>query len=279
MDGFSADGITHGIRPEDLDGRRVSIVLRHVFPHAPKFGDPDPGPPAPKIVPPRDFSKPSQTVPALQIPEMLLPFPKLELPGIFLPTLKAQLPGELTTEVLEPFVADITLPNLPRDLPDLTYPAVQENHDSNAEPLKEQIDKSPAGTERHDNNEEPLKKQIEKMEDMSTMTPPKITSTHMPLKIPDRSYDKVPNALKPPLAMPIVAPHMLGEAPQYKEGVFDADGNRQDVNADDELDDYGRRKRKSNLGDSAKDPAGKKKGMSDKQRAALERLHSRGKKT
>jgi len=41
MDGFSADGITHGIRPDDLDGRRVSIVLRHVFVDAPTVGDPD----------------------------------------------------------------------------------------------------------------------------------------------------------------------------------------------------------------------------------------------
>merc|ERR1719217_1735959 len=39
MDGYSADGITHGIRPEDLDGRRVSIVLRHVFPDAPTVSD------------------------------------------------------------------------------------------------------------------------------------------------------------------------------------------------------------------------------------------------
>mmetsp|Transcript_103052 Transcript_103052/g.204571 ORF Transcript_103052/g.204571 Transcript_103052/m.204571 type:complete len:642 (-) Transcript_103052:238-2163(-) len=39
MDGFSADGITHGIRPEDLEGRRVSVVLRHVFPHAPTLQD------------------------------------------------------------------------------------------------------------------------------------------------------------------------------------------------------------------------------------------------
>lgn len=38
MDGFSADGITHGIRPQDLEGRRVSIVLRHVFPNAPRLG-------------------------------------------------------------------------------------------------------------------------------------------------------------------------------------------------------------------------------------------------
>lgn len=40
MDGFSADGITHGIRPQDLDGRRVSIVLRHVFPNAPRVPQP-----------------------------------------------------------------------------------------------------------------------------------------------------------------------------------------------------------------------------------------------
>eukprot|EP00747_Dinoflagellata_sp_TGD_P070254 gnl/TRDRNA2_/TRDRNA2_156510_c0_seq1.p1 gnl/TRDRNA2_/TRDRNA2_156510_c0~~gnl/TRDRNA2_/TRDRNA2_156510_c0_seq1.p1 ORF type:complete len:338 (-),score=67.55 gnl/TRDRNA2_/TRDRNA2_156510_c0_seq1:76-1089(-) len=38
MEGYSADGITHGIRPQDLDGRRVSIVLRHVFPNAPRLG-------------------------------------------------------------------------------------------------------------------------------------------------------------------------------------------------------------------------------------------------
>mmetsp|Transcript_10484 Transcript_10484/g.17360 ORF Transcript_10484/g.17360 Transcript_10484/m.17360 type:complete len:381 (-) Transcript_10484:93-1235(-) len=36
MKGYSADGITHGIRPQDLDGRRVSIVLRHVFANAPR---------------------------------------------------------------------------------------------------------------------------------------------------------------------------------------------------------------------------------------------------
>merc|ERR1712151_558589 len=29
---------THGIRPKDLDGRRVSIVLRHVYPNAPRVG-------------------------------------------------------------------------------------------------------------------------------------------------------------------------------------------------------------------------------------------------
>lgn len=39
MKGYSADGITHGIRPQDLDGRRVSIVLRHVFPNAPRSWD------------------------------------------------------------------------------------------------------------------------------------------------------------------------------------------------------------------------------------------------
>jgi len=38
MDGFSANGITHGLRPEDMDGRRVSIVLRHVFVDAPTVG-------------------------------------------------------------------------------------------------------------------------------------------------------------------------------------------------------------------------------------------------
>lgn len=36
MDGFSANGIKHGIRPQDLDGRRVSIVLRHCFEDGPK---------------------------------------------------------------------------------------------------------------------------------------------------------------------------------------------------------------------------------------------------
>lgn len=40
MEGFSADGITHGIRPEDFDSRRVSIVLRHVYDDAPRLSDP-----------------------------------------------------------------------------------------------------------------------------------------------------------------------------------------------------------------------------------------------
>lgn len=39
MDGYSANGITHGIRPIDLDGRRVSIILRHVFTNAPRLVD------------------------------------------------------------------------------------------------------------------------------------------------------------------------------------------------------------------------------------------------
>mmetsp|Transcript_63897 Transcript_63897/g.152400 ORF Transcript_63897/g.152400 Transcript_63897/m.152400 type:complete len:425 (+) Transcript_63897:110-1384(+) len=42
MGGYSADGITHGLRPEDMDGRRVSIILRHVLDDAPKLGDPVP---------------------------------------------------------------------------------------------------------------------------------------------------------------------------------------------------------------------------------------------
>merc|ERR1712048_995022 len=36
MEGFAADGITHGIRPVDIPGRRASIVLRHVLESAPK---------------------------------------------------------------------------------------------------------------------------------------------------------------------------------------------------------------------------------------------------
>lgn len=37
MDGFSANGITHGIRPADMTSRRVSVVLRRVLPDAPRY--------------------------------------------------------------------------------------------------------------------------------------------------------------------------------------------------------------------------------------------------
>lgn len=38
LDGYAANSVTHGIRPEDLQGtRRVSLVLRHVIPGAPGY--------------------------------------------------------------------------------------------------------------------------------------------------------------------------------------------------------------------------------------------------
>jgi alkylated DNA repair protein alkB family protein 5 len=38
LDGYAANSVTHGIRPEDLQGtRRVSLILRHVIPGAPGY--------------------------------------------------------------------------------------------------------------------------------------------------------------------------------------------------------------------------------------------------
>lgn len=46
MDGYAANNISHGIRSVDLDGRRVSILLRHVLPDAPCLNSQVPLPPA-----------------------------------------------------------------------------------------------------------------------------------------------------------------------------------------------------------------------------------------
>ncbi|CAK0878821.1 unnamed protein product, partial [Prorocentrum cordatum] len=45
LDGYAANCVTHGIRPEDLHGnRRVSLILRHVIPGAPGYPAPQPAP-------------------------------------------------------------------------------------------------------------------------------------------------------------------------------------------------------------------------------------------
>jgi len=47
LDGYAANRVTHGIRPEDLQGtRRVSLILRHVMPGAPGY---------PTVPPPGNF--------------------------------------------------------------------------------------------------------------------------------------------------------------------------------------------------------------------------------
>jgi len=40
LSGYSADNVTHSIRPQDITERRCVIILRRVFPDAPRVGDP-----------------------------------------------------------------------------------------------------------------------------------------------------------------------------------------------------------------------------------------------
>ncbi|XP_066929908.1 RNA demethylase ALKBH5-like [Clytia hemisphaerica] len=42
ISGYAADNVTHCIRPQDVVERRCVIILRRVFPDAPRVGDPEP---------------------------------------------------------------------------------------------------------------------------------------------------------------------------------------------------------------------------------------------